>query len=59
MGFERIRELGAEVRFDCPACGREVVTEIGGPGDDHFASGECPNSDCDRRFSIRLEAETE
>lgn len=39
-------ETGAEIRFDCEYCLREVVVNLGGP-DLAFGQGvQCPNPSC-------------
>lgn len=59
LELKPVLEIGAEVVLGCPNCSWEVKAEIGGPGDNHWETVDCPNGECDYRFGIRLEAESE
>lgn len=52
-------ETGAEIRFDCEYCLREVVVNLGGP-DLTFGQGvQCPNPRCSAQWLVRYEVEPE
>lgn len=52
-----IREVGAEVIFDCTRCDAEIRAEIGGPGDDQVEIIHCPTKGCGGKYVVKLEVE--